>query len=104
MSDARAYAHKAIERVTGMRQLDLERAKTQPDQSEYYLGRAHRCDDILFWLGEYESHIAAGLSEEADWWHKRWHTDTGIPCDGTSAYCPLIERASQRSKPGADHE
>jgi hypothetical protein len=91
-ADARAYAHKCIERVEEMRKLDLARAKEQPEQVEYYLGRAHRCDDILFWLGEYESHIEAGLSEETNWWHKRWHQDTGIPCDGTSEYCPLIAR------------
>jgi hypothetical protein len=60
-ADARAYAHKCIERVAEMRKLDLERAK-EPGavDVDYYLGRAHRCDDILFWLGEYESHIEAG--------------------------------------------
>jgi hypothetical protein len=93
-ADARAYAHKCIERVTEMRKLDLQRAN-DPERSEdqdYYLGRAHRCDDILFWLRDYESHIEAGLSEETDWWHKRWHFDLGIPCDGTLEYCPLAKR------------
>ena len=66
-ADARAYAHKCIERVTEMRKLDLERAKeANAVDVDYYLGRAHRCDDILFWLGEYESHIEAGLSATED--------------------------------------
>lgn len=98
-ADARAYAHKCIERVTEMRKLDLERAK-EPGavDSDYYLGRAHRCDDILFWLMDYEAHIEAGLSEETAWWHKRWHQDTGIPCDGISEFCPLVTRRKEQEK------
>jgi hypothetical protein len=55
----RAYSHKAIDRVQEMRKLDLERANDPAQQKErdYYLGRAHRCDDILFWLGELESRL-----------------------------------------------
>jgi len=59
---ARAYFHKSIDRVQEMRKLDLERANNPEFQNdrEYYLGRAHRCDDILFWLGEMESRLPAG--------------------------------------------
>jgi hypothetical protein len=103
--DARAYAHKCIERVTEMRKLDLERAK-EPNAADcdYYLGRAHRCDDILFWLGEYESHITAGLSETEEWWHKEWHQATGIPCDGQSEYCPLVKRRADLRRAAGKEE
>jgi hypothetical protein len=30
--------------------------------------------------------------EEADWWHRKWHQDTGIPCDGSRPFCPLVSR------------
>jgi hypothetical protein len=30
--------------------------------------------------------------EEADWWHRKWHQDTGIPCDGSREFCPLAMR------------
>ena len=65
-ADARAYAHKAMDRVQEMRKLDLERARDTNLQHEkdYYLGRAHRCDDILFWLSELESHVPAGQAAQ----------------------------------------
>ncbi len=58
----RAYAHKAMDRVQEMRKLDLERANdpAQAKERDYYLGRAHRCDDVLFWLSEAESRLEAG--------------------------------------------
>jgi len=34
------------------------------------------------------------LLKVEDWWHKEWHQATGIPCDGTSEYCPLTRRLS----------
>lgn len=57
---AREFAHKAMERISVMRSLDLQRARECPENQEYYFGRAHRCDDILFWLSEWESQIVAG--------------------------------------------
>jgi hypothetical protein len=56
----RAYYHKAIEKVLEMRKYDLAQAKNVPAQQEYYIGRAHRCDDILFWLGHIEAKLPAG--------------------------------------------
>jgi hypothetical protein len=36
--------------------------------------------------------LKRAVKDERDWWHKRWHWDTGIPCDGSSSYCPLVIR------------
>jgi hypothetical protein len=36
--------------------------------------------------------LAKVQEEEEVWWHKRWHQDTGIPCDGVSKYCPRNSR------------
>jgi hypothetical protein len=33
--------------------------------------------------------------DEADWWHRKWHQDTGIPCDGSLQFCPLRGRKGQ---------
>ncbi len=27
------------------------------------------------------------FASEIDWWHRNWHRDTGIPCDGTMEVC-----------------
>lgn len=31
---------------------------------------------------------------EQGWWHRKWHQDTGIPCDGGSEYCPMSQRVT----------
>ena len=36
---------------------------------------------------------------ERDWWHRKWHQDTGIPCDGTEGYCPAVAREKERRRP-----
>lgn len=31
--------------------------------------------------------VSEALAIERLWWHKNWHRDTGIPCDGTMEVC-----------------
>ena len=62
----REYYHETIEKVLAMRKIDLKRAKDEPEHEEYCLGRAHRCDDILFWLGYIEANIPAGQPPTPD--------------------------------------
>jgi hypothetical protein len=33
-----------------------------------------------------------------DWWHKEWHSATGIPCDGSDEYCPLSRMMRERGR------
>jgi hypothetical protein len=39
--------------------------------------------------------LERAVKDEQEWWHKRWHWDTGIPCDGSSSYCPLAARRKE---------
>jgi peptidyl-tRNA hydrolase len=36
----------------------------------------------------HESALDRIVAEIEDKWHRRWHRDTGIPCDGSREYCP----------------
>jgi hypothetical protein len=84
---------------------DLERAKTRLDEPDYYFGRAHRCDDIEFWIRDLEAKLPAGnpVADEAAWWHKKLHWAIGMPCDGTLEECKRAEAVNgdsdQRSTP-----
>lgn len=62
----RELVHELLERVKEMRRHDLEAAKSRPDESEYYYGRAHRCDDIEFWIQNLESKLPVGAQQPTD--------------------------------------
>lgn len=41
----------------------------------------------------YEIWVAGWKAAEEEW-HRIWHRDTGIPCDGTSPYCPKARKTA----------
>jgi hypothetical protein len=81
----------------------------------YYMGC--RCvgltdcaDDIAAVLPALEEAMAAErdaargqalrFAVEIGWWHRQWHRDTGIPCDGTMEVCKRHEISRTSAMPG----
>jgi hypothetical protein len=118
----RSYYHEAIEKVLEMRKIDLERLnnpETNERERDYYGGRAHRCDDILFWLGHIESNIPAGAAVPICWQKeigndgickacgvKAAITLEGLPAPRKSVDMPCVQDAppSKETEQASRHE
>jgi hypothetical protein len=105
----------AREMLTNQQQVEAERKSTASasgDMEERALELAKKIENAAiasqyltcpsasvmahFILYEFQRIADEAREQECEVWHKRWHADLGIPCDGV--HCPLPNRALKGEK------